>query len=122
MCAGFHVGELTSANTAPESMIFSTALSVDPFINGEHSFINPSSCRCSKRRESAYAEIITQLDRRLRGGAQWCMQRIENLDAKNPLRTTRGLRSCISYDQTGWEAGLTRKHEFVLGRVPVVIQ
>jgi len=53
------MGELTSANTDPYLIPFSTALSVDPLISGEYAFSNPSSSWSDKRRDSAYANMIT---------------------------------------------------------------
>jgi len=54
------MGELTSANTDPYLIPFSTALSIDPLISGEYPFNNSSSLWSHERRDSAYASIISR--------------------------------------------------------------
>ena len=62
--AGFFLGELTCANTAPYLILVSTILSVDPLRNGERcspSFTSFSRSWSNERRESAYASTISWL-------------------------------------------------------------
>lgn len=59
LLAGFHIGDLTSANAAPYRITLSKALSVDSFIKGEYFSNNPSSSWSNERKYSAYANLIS---------------------------------------------------------------
>jgi hypothetical protein len=61
MPAGFHIGELTSANTEPYLIPFSTTLSIDPLISGVCLCNNSSSLWSDERRDSAFENIISEL-------------------------------------------------------------
>jgi len=52
------MGEPTSANTDPNLIPFSTALSIDPLISGEYPFSRSSSLWSHERRDSAYGTVI----------------------------------------------------------------
>ena len=52
-----HVGELTSAKTAPYLIAPSKDFTIDPLISGVYPSSNPSSSWSDERRASAYADI-----------------------------------------------------------------
>ena len=57
----FHLGNLTSAKTAPYLIALSTTLSVGASIIEEYPFSNSSSSLSNECRDSAYADIISQM-------------------------------------------------------------
>ena len=56
-----HIGERTSAKTAPYFITLSTTLSVDAPIIGEYFSNNSSSSLSDERRDSPYAKIVSWL-------------------------------------------------------------
>src|ERR1700748_3210195 len=93
-----HIGELTSANTPPYFIPVSTALSTDLLISGVYSFNNPSSSWSTRRRDSAYANTVSE--------PEWAVARrrtvlfAENRNSRDqryfPMTTTSALLSDMS--------------------------
>ena len=85
------IWKLTSANTAPYLIPFSTALSVGPLISGEYPFNNSSSFWSDERRDSAYANI-NSLGGQLWRNERYCLRRIVILESSGAFQQQRPLR------------------------------
>jgi len=100
------MGEPTSANTPPYLITVSKALSVDPFINGEYSFNNPSSSWSDERRDTPYANISRRAwdGQKLQRDEQERLQKIGILESNYAFQRQRPLRFSIRHvaKLVGW--------------------